>query len=109
MDAQARQATADALRRIENDGSDLSKPLEIDFFIAAPSQEAGQAIAEAASKLGFLTQLELDEESQDYTCYCTTKIIPSTDRVVEIEESLHAIGQQFGGHGDGFGSFGNAG
>jgi regulator of RNase E activity RraB len=132
-------ATGEALRQLEERGSDLTKPMEIDFFVAVPSEEAGHKVAAKAQELGFTTSVEQDEEFEDdeeleddeafddngtpkddeeadgdaaeelsWTCYCTKTFVPDYSEVVRIEEQLNSIAKEFGGYGDGFGSFGNA-
>jgi hypothetical protein len=101
-------ATGKALRLIAKNGSDLTKPLEMDFFVAAPSEEAGGEVALKAGVLGFTTSVELDEEDQEWTCYCTKVLVPEYSEVVKIERQLDSIAKEFGGYADGFGAFGNA-
>ncbi len=99
--------TGDALRLLEQNGSDLSRPLEMDFFASVPSQAAGDAVALRVVELGFAASVEQDEDSQQWTCYCTKTIVPNYAMVVEIEAQIDAVAQAHGGHADGFGSFGN--
>lgn len=97
----------DALRLLEENGSDLSRPLEMDFFAAVPSQAAGDAVAAHFSELNFATSVEQDEESQEWTCYCTKTLVPDYTAVAEIEAQVDAIARAHGGQCDGFGSYGN--
>ena len=62
-------ATGDALRRLQADGSDMTQPLEIDFHIALPSREAAETFAAEAREMEFTTEVERNEQAQDYTCY----------------------------------------
>jgi regulator of RNase E activity RraB len=111
-------ATGEALRQLMERGSDLSKPMEMDFFITVPSKEAGDKVAIKVRELGFTTAVEqedeLDEEGHppdhqmEWTCYCTKTLIPDYSEIVQIEEQLESIAKEFGGYTDGFGSFGNA-
>jgi len=101
-------ATGDALRRIAETGSDLAKPMKIDFFVAVPSKDTGDKIALKARDLGFATSVEMDDEDLEWTCYCTKVLVPEYDEVVKIEHQLDSIAKEFGGHIDGFGTFGNA-
>lgn len=101
-------ATGDALRQYIADGSDLTKPMKMDFFVAVPSRKAGDQVAAKAQKLGFEIKVDQDAESLEWTCYCTKTIIPEYSEVVSIEQKLDSIAKVIGGHIDGFGSFGNA-
>lgn len=99
--------TGNALRQIKNDGSDLTKPLEIDFFVAVPSEKIGNSVALDVMSLGFKTSVELDVESGEWTCYCTIKLIPEYLEIVKIEKQLSAIAQLYDSYLDGFGTYGN--
>jgi Regulator of ribonuclease activity B len=101
-------ATGQALKRFAKTGSDLTKPMEIDFFVAVPSEDAGNKVALKAGELGFATSVEQDDVTLDWTCYCTKILVPEYSDVVKIEQQLDSIGREFGGHADGFGSYGNA-
>ena len=101
-------ATGEALKLIAKNGSDLTKPLEMDFFIAVPSEGAGDKVALKARDLGFTASVELDDEDQEWTCYCTKVLIPEYSEIVKIEQKLDSIAKEFGGYADGFGTFGNA-
>src|SRR5689334_2226645 len=102
-------ATGDALRQLVEHGSDLSKPMEMDFFIAVPSKEAGDKVAIKAGELGFTTVVEQDDETDEeghtpeWTCYCTKTLIPEYSEIIKIEEQLESIAKEFGGYSDGFG------
>ena len=100
--------TGGALRRYVKDGSDLSRPMVMDFFALVPSQTAGEGVASTARELGFDTNVEYDEESKTWTCYCTKVIVPRYETVCGIEREIDSIARRFGGRADGFDSFGNA-
>jgi regulator of RNase E activity RraB len=100
-------STAAALKRLEEDGSDLNRPMEIDFFAAVPNKVAGKQVEAEARKLGYSTAVEQDEDTGEWTCYCTKKLVPVLAAVEAIEREIDTIARRYGGHGDGFGSFGN--
>lgn len=102
------QATRDAIDQWQSDGSDLSQPMEIDFFVAVPDEASGQTVATAAQALGFATNVEQDSDSAEWTCYCTITIVPSFEAVRAAELQLDEIAKKVGGYADGFGSYGNA-
>jgi hypothetical protein len=108
MSVEDDEATGEALRRYAAQGSDLSRPMEIDFFVAVPDREAGERVAQRSRELGLMTSVEQDQATGDWTCYCKKTLVPSYEAVRAIERLLDEIARQFGGHADGFGSFGNA-
>ena len=106
-------ADGDALRRVLADGSDMSKPMEIDFAVAVPSREAGERVAEQAKQRGFRVDLVPDahEEEPDattWTCYCTKTMVPEYDELLSVQRELDDLSKPFGGWSDGWGTFGNA-
>jgi len=107
-------ADGDALRRVASDGSDMSKPMEIDFVVSAPSEDAANAIAYVAQARGFRTKVcrDADEEDEDivttWSCYCTRTMVATYRGVIRVQAELDAISRPLGGHADGWGTFGNA-
>ncbi|MDY6976668.1 MAG: ribonuclease E inhibitor RraB [Pseudomonadota bacterium] len=100
-------STGSALKRMQDDGTDLTKPILMDFFLAASSKEILCTLNEEVSELGFDSELEFDSESNEWTLFCAKTIIPSYVNVVAIEEQLTKIALEYGGYYDGFGSYGN--
>jgi len=101
-------ATRAALERIARDGSDLGRPLKMDFFVAVPDESSGHVVAARAATAGFETSVEQDSETREWTCYCTKVLVPSYQAVVAIEAQLDSLARDIGGYSDGFGTFGNA-
>jgi regulator of RNase E activity RraB len=101
-------ADGDALRRLLEDGSDLTQEMEIDFAMDIPDQEAGLAFAEIVRPLGYAAEVQKDDESNRWTCYCIITIVPAYETMISIQESLADLGRPFGAIPDGWGSFGNA-
>lgn len=108
MPNQQDEATKAALYRIAKDGSDLNRPLKMDFFVAVPDEMAGHNVAARASECGFDTSVEQDSESGEWTCICSKVLVPSYEEVVSIELKLESLAHDVGGYADGFGTFGNA-
>jgi hypothetical protein len=101
-------ADGDALRRFIENGSDLSKPMLIDFQVAVPDEIAAGALAEAARKLGYHAKTYASPEcSLPWTCECSTRMIGTYDGVIAVQQELARLAVPFGGHPDGWGSFGN--
>ena len=99
--------TGNTLSLFEENGFDLSRPLEMDFFVAVPSERSGVKVAERVREIGFQVTVEKDEETAEWTCYCTKKMVPGYAEVVSVEKELDKIARIYGGRSDGFGSYGN--
>jgi len=98
-------STGDALRRLQDDGADLSKPHEIDFHIAVPDWGAGQFVMNAAMQMGFVVNLNKNAENDEWTCSCSKTMIPGHAAISRIETVLDAVAQKVGGRFDGWGAF----
>ena len=101
-------ADGDALRSLVQTGSDLSKSMDIDFAVAVPDQASGFSFALAARNLGFVTSVEQDTETGEWTCYCTRTMVPSYEHIVSMQRSLEEVGRPYNAVPDGWGTFGNA-
>ena len=104
-------ADGDALRRLQADGSDMSRPMNIDFAVAVPDEAAGHAVAEGAQALGYKAEVVHDpgdDDRESWTCYCTRRMVPTHHGVLDAQQQLDEVGRRFGGYADGWGSFGNA-
>ena len=100
-------ADGDALARIKSEGSDMSRPMFIDFFVAVPSFEMGEAVANAVKALGFVPSVECDDETGEWTCYATKSMVPTYEAIVEAQAQLADVSDPFQGYPDGWGSYGN--
>lgn len=108
----------EVLKIIADDGNDMSKPMEVDFHVAAPTEEVAEKIAEAAEKLGYETFIDFDDGSDDedldeeitepWTCTCQKNLILTYDSVMAAQSELDAIARPIGGYADGWGTMGNA-
>jgi len=108
-------ADGDALRRLLADGSDMSKPMEIEFAMAVPDESAGDAVAERARDLGYEVKVVFDlgeekvaDDPPSWTCYCRRDMIATYNAVIAAQAELDELSRPIGGYADGWGSFGNA-
>lgn len=97
----------EALQRIAAGGSDMSKPMAVDFAVAVPNEEAGEAIARLADAQDFDTSVEQDTETGDWTCYCARTMVATYEAVVSAQRQLDELAAPHRGYCDGWGSFGN--
>jgi regulator of RNase E activity RraB len=98
----------DALRRVERDGSDMSKPMSIDYQLAMPDAKSSEAVAKLARELGYHVAIyDSPECSLPLTCQCSTRMLATYDGVLAVQAELNALSKPFGGFVDGWGTFGN--
>jgi hypothetical protein len=101
-------ADGDALRRVVSDGSDLSKPMFIDFQVAVPDESSAKGLADVAQKLGYRVKVYSSAGCRlSWTCECSTRMVASYEAVIAIQTELASISTPFGGIPDGWGTFGN--
>jgi hypothetical protein len=100
-------ADGDALRSVASMGCDMTKPMEIDFFVAVPDQEAGQRVAELATGHGYRTKVVFDEEDDAWDCYCTKLMVPTYEAVCGAQSELDELSRPVNGYTDGWGTEGN--
>jgi hypothetical protein len=103
-----RQATLDAIDRISTDGSDMARPMEVDFFLASAARPSADSLAELNRK-GFRIEVGPDDDHLSWTVTATRMMIVSAVTVEAIEAVLIDIARKHGLLYDGFGSFGNSG
>lgn len=108
-------ADGNVLRGLETSGNDLSKPMVVDFQIAASDEETAKRVAEAAGNLGYQTSIYFDDEEADleddedlWTCECSKTMVATYDAIMAAQAELDAIARPLGAYCDGWGTFGNA-
>jgi len=102
-------ADANALRNFAKNGSDLSRPILINFHIAVPDEESAKGMADTVWKLGYRVSIYPSPEcSLPWTCECSARMVVTYDALGAFQDELGKISEKFGGHPDGWGSFGNA-
>lgn len=101
-------ADGDALRSIAASGSDMSRPMLIDFAIDASSKSIAQACLAALEDAGFQATLYQDDEEQRWSVYCPIRMIAEYDAIVRTQKILGELVADLGGTPDGWGTFGNA-
>jgi hypothetical protein len=90
-------------------GCDMTKAMEIDFFVDVPNQAAGLRVAELATCLGYRSTVTYDEEDDAWTCYCTRLMVPTYAAVCGAQSELDELSRPVDGRTDGWGTEGNPG
>ncbi|MDP9176007.1 MAG: ribonuclease E inhibitor RraB [Planctomycetota bacterium] len=80
----------------------------INFQVAHRDEVAAKAFADVAWKLGYRANLYASQgHSFPWTCECSARMLATYENVIAIQAELAEIALPFGGHPDGWGSFGN--
>ena len=106
------------LTQLEEEGIDMTRPLLLEFTVAAPDERSANAIEKAVTKLGYEAQIEFDEgeleegddldESMEefgpaWTVFLKVSMVPTYDEIIRIQEMLDEIAGPHGGESDGWG------
>ena len=109
----------DALRELAAEGIDMSKPLLIEFAVAAPDGDAAEKIAAALAQNGYQGNIDHDEGESDedgeidpddeefgpsWTVYVGIPMVPAYDEIMRIQADLDRIADPHGGRSDGWGA-----
>lgn len=101
------------LSEIAARGVDMTQPLVIDFFVAAPDEESANEIEAALKQAGYDAHAEYDEGEADdedddefgpsWTVFATIQLVPEYDEILRVQSELDKIADPYGGHADGWG------
>jgi hypothetical protein len=98
----------DALRRVIETGSDISKPMFVDFQIAVPTEESALELAGDARKLGYHAEISNSPECKlPWTCECSTRMLATYEALIAVQKELAQLAAPYGGFPDRWGTFGN--
>lgn len=85
----------------DEDGEVLKVP-QIDFFVAVPDKKSGESVLKVLSSNGFNCELEQDEKTEEWTCYCFVKMQLNLEVIVKIETELNQLSKPYDGYSDGW-------
>jgi hypothetical protein len=97
----------DALRRVADGGSDMSKPMDIEVALAVPSEAIGRRVAALIAQCAYQARVYQDEQDGSGSVYCTRHMLATYEAIVAAQAELDELSRPFGGYSDGWGTFGN--
>jgi hypothetical protein len=100
-------ADGDALRSVQSNGSDMSKPMLIDFAINAPSETIADLCITRLANRGFKSSKDVSESDGHWTVTVSVIMTPDYDEIVDFQKALDEDLSQLGAKSDGWGAFGN--
>ena len=97
----------DALRRMEAQGDDLTRPRNIEFAVVFPDENTATQFANHFSALGFSASAELAGTVPDFPweVIILKHMLPSHEEIAAFEHLLEQAAAALGGHNDGWGCF----
>ena len=87
----------DALRAIVASGSDMSRPMVIDFAIDTSSKSIAQACLAAVQEAGCEASLYQDDEDQRWSVYVPIRMIADYDGIVRTQKIHGELVADMGG------------
>ena len=100
-------ADGDALRKVAAHGADMSRPMIIDFSVDASNEEVATSVASLVTSRGYDPKIYHDDESGNWSVYCSRSMLATYEGVVAAQDELNALLQSLGAVCDGWGTFGN--
>ena len=97
----------DALRRMEAQGDDLTRPRNIDFTVVFADARSAKQFAEHFLALGHEVSVEVTETDQNFPwdVVVVQHMVPSYNGITNFENLLQSVADGWGGHNDGWGCF----
>ena len=100
-------ANGDALRRMEAEGDDLTRPRNIDFDVVFPDGNSAEQFAKHFRALGHEVSVEAAGTRRDFPwdVVVVKRMVPSHEGITGFEDLLQSAADRWGGHNDGWGCF----
>jgi len=98
---------SDVLRRLEEQGDDLTKARNVDFSVVFPVEDAAERFAEQFRAKGFTASVYFAEEMKEFSWNVNVvkHMTPSLREICDFETALQEAAAMLGGHNDGWGCF----
>src|SRR6266567_3251456 len=94
------------LRKMQERGDDLSKPRDINLYVAFPDQESARNFAEEVRSTTKLTaEASRYQERNMWQASVTQRMVPTYSEITALEQSLNYLAKAHGGEADGWGCF----
>jgi regulator of RNase E activity RraB len=106
--AESRESATQLLAELAADGSDLTRAMDFEYFVIAPSEAIARVVAVRTAAMGFEPEAAPDEDAGTWICRCRVSLVPEVERIVALDRLLDRLAAELGAFVDGFGSSGNA-
>lgn len=91
------------LKMLYKEGVNFKQPQNVDFFVTVPDKKSGESVLKALTDNGFICELEQDEDTEEYTCFCFVKMLLNHKDIVNIQKQLDELSNPYDGSTDGWG------
>ncbi|MFS0767072.1 ribonuclease E inhibitor RraB [Peribacillus phoenicis] len=97
----------EVLELLYKSGVDFNQKHVVDFFVAVPNQKLGEELLIQLKGKEFDCELEQDEETKEWTCFCSKEMFLKYDEIIEVQKRLDELSKPYGGYTDGWATFGD--
>lgn len=97
----------DVLRRMQENGDDLTEPRDINFTAVFPGKSVAEVFADHFKRLGHVVSVEKTEcvPELPWDVVVVNPMLPRHNDISEFEDTLEELALPFGGLNDGWGCF----
>jgi Regulator of ribonuclease activity B len=96
------------LRSVAANGSNMARPMIIDFSIAVSDEGVARRVADLVAAHGFDPSIYRDDDSGSWSVFCAKSMLATYEGVVEVQAQLRVLVEPHGGACDGWTTFGNS-
>jgi hypothetical protein len=90
---------------LRRNGSDLSKPHDIDFFFYVPNESAAKGLASELMSAGYTVRhVQPSPQTPSWEVYVQRSMVPDLKRMQELTVKFSRLAGRFGGVYDGWGA-----
>jgi hypothetical protein len=97
------------IARLEADGVDLSRPIEVQTFIALPNERMARQVVAKLASTGGTVQLNPAVLGRQWTVRVTIPMVVTLERMHALRVELEAFAEQHAGSYQGWGTTGASG
>lgn len=92
------------IERLRRSGADPFRPVEVDFFVAVPSRDKADQVAERLRAEGFSTDVRelADSADQPWSVHAMRSMQLNVNGIREVSTRLRALAAEAGGRYDGW-------
>ena len=91
------------IQALKENGSDVTKPHEIDFFFDFSTFDEAAPVAQAIDKDGFVVKV-FENDDGSYTIEAKKTLIPDVSVMQELTRKFDSLTEKHGGNYDGWGT-----
>lgn len=92
------------IRGLQQAGSNLSLPHDVEFFFYFPTKTVALEVAELLKQDGYATLVERTVEGDKYSCQAAKSLILNVVEMSKLTVHLNALANRHGGEFDGWGA-----